>query len=134
MLTRTQAATVLQIGADMPTAIQEREREIRSAVDDIGIDYARDRVQKTATTHAIEAIVAQLRNDRVREELEIIHTEYLRIMAQLTPKQRTFVYWRYRRRLPLASVAMKMGVSVKCAEWHAARLFRTIEKICNAEN
>lgn len=127
--TRQAAIRILQAGPDMPVAIREREKELRAMADDIGMDYSKDIIQKSRTSTTIENIVERLNCDVITEELRIVDTEYLRIMAHLTPRQRTFVYWRYRRGLNIQDTSMRMGISPSFARVFATRLFRALKRI-----
>ena len=114
----------------MPTAIQEREKELRAMADEIGMDYSKDIVQKTRTSTTTENIVAALKDgDLIRNELVRVDMEYLRIMAALTSKQRLFVYLRYRKGMKLSEIAAHLGQDIRTVEDMSSRVARAIESL-----
>lgn len=127
-MTEKQVAFVLRRGEDLREEIDAREKYLRVVGDDIGTFPSDVRVQCSPVDYPIEKLVDRLRDDPVLKRMRLWTAQYLSIMGKLTPRQRTFVYWRYRRGLSLAETAQKMGTCVRAVELHHQRIFDALKK------
>ena len=126
-MSRKQIVFVLRRGEDLPEEIAARENLLRVVGDDIGTFPSDVRIQCSVVDYAIEKIVDRLRDDPVLKRMRQWAAQYLALMGKLTPRQRTFVYWRYRRGLSVKDTATAMRVHPQKVKEMGARVLKRLE-------